>query len=110
LVEAYTADKAKVLSLSQMVKETCCSSEAKTTGLRDNLHKHHKLGKRLGLVFIAKSLRFKLTNHLLGKSSKDIQGSEIKTKSGLYCLINFFRANLVGELARPLVFQKMHFI
>jgi hypothetical protein len=67
-----------------MVKETCCSYEARIVGLRDNLQRHQILGKRLCLVLTAKSLRFKLSNHLLGKSSKAIQGSESKIISGLY--------------------------
>jgi hypothetical protein len=67
-----------------MVRETCCSSEARIIGLRDSLQRHQILGKLLGLVLTAKSLRFKLTNHLLGKSSKAIQGSERITTSGLY--------------------------
>jgi hypothetical protein len=74
---------ARVLSLSQIVKETCCSSKAKTVGFKDILQKHQRLGKRSVLILTAKSFRFKLTNHLEGKSSKDIHGSEIKTKSGL---------------------------
>jgi hypothetical protein len=83
---------------------------AKTKGFKDNLHKHQRLGKRLFLLFKAKSLMFKLANYLLGKSSKGIQGSESKTMSGLFCKIRCFNANLEGGLARPLAFQKIHFI
>jgi hypothetical protein len=93
-----------------MVKVTCCSSEARIEGERDNLQIHQRLGKRFGLVLRGKSFKFKLANHLLGRSAKFIQGSESKIISGLCCLIRFFKANLVGELARPLAFQVMHFI
>jgi hypothetical protein len=55
-------------------------------------------------------MMFKLANHLLGKSSKGIQGSESKTMSGLFFKIRCFNANLEGGLARPLAFQKIHFI
>jgi hypothetical protein len=96
--------------LSVRVKVTCWSVEATREGLREVLQRHQRLGKRLGLVLEAKNLRFKLTNHLLGRSFKSIQGSESKMMSGLYCVINFFKANLVGALAKPLVFQKIHFI
>jgi hypothetical protein len=77
------AAKAKVILFSVKVKDTCWSSTAKRVGLRFNLHKHQMLGKRLSLWFMAKSFKFKFTNHLLGKSSKFIHGSDKKTKSGL---------------------------
>jgi hypothetical protein len=95
---------------SVRVKVTCWSFEATREGLREVLQRHQRLGKRLSMVFEAKHLRFKLTNHLLGRSFKSIQGSESKMISGLYCVINFFKANLLGALAKPLVFQKIHFI
>jgi hypothetical protein len=93
-----------------MVKATYWSSEAKIVGERDNLQRHQRLGKRFGLLLKAKSLKFKLDSHLLGRSEKSIQGSESKIISGLCCLMSFFKANLVGELARPLAFHAMHFI
>jgi hypothetical protein len=71
-----------VLLFSTKEKVTCCSSEAKIVGDRFILQRHQRLGKLLCLVFIAKSLRFRFTNHLLGKSTKSIQGSEIRTMSG----------------------------
>lgn len=40
----------------------------------------------------------------------DIQGSTIKHSSGLNLISNFFNANFVGELAKPLRFQYKHFI
>jgi hypothetical protein len=67
-----------------MVKETCCSYEARIVGLRDNLQRHHRLGKRLGLELREKTLRFRFTNHLLGRSLTSIHGSESKIISGLY--------------------------
>jgi hypothetical protein len=65
-----------------MVKVTCLSAEAKRVGLREVLQRHQRLGKLLSLVLEAKHLRFKLTNHLLGRSTKSIQGSESKMMSG----------------------------
>jgi len=99
------AAKAIVLSLSWMVKETCWSSKSNIVGSRLCLQKHQRLGFKFCLLFTTKSLRFSLDNHLLGKSEKFIQGSEIKTKSGLCSKINLLRANLEGELAKPLAFQ-----
>jgi hypothetical protein len=57
---------------------------AKIEGLRDNLQIHQRLGKRLFLELRAKSLRFKLTNHRLGRALTLIHGSESKRISGLY--------------------------
>jgi hypothetical protein len=57
---------------------------AKIVGLRDDLQRHQRLGKRLFLELSAKSLRFKLTNHLLGRALTFIHGSESKRISGLY--------------------------
>jgi hypothetical protein len=48
------AEKAKGLSLTIKEKETCCSSEAKMVGSRSSLQRHQRLGKRLGLEFMAK--------------------------------------------------------
>jgi hypothetical protein len=84
--------------------------EAIRFGEMDNLQIHQRLDKRLGLELRAKSLRFKLANHLLGRSTKSIQSSKRRIMSGLCCWIIFFSANLVGELASPLAFQAMHFI
>jgi hypothetical protein len=109
-VDAYTAEKARTKLFSQMVKVTCCSSEAKIVGEMDNLQRHQIFGRRLGLELEAKSLRLRLANHLLGRLEKSIHGSERRIMSGLCCLIIFFKANLVGELARPRAFQAMHFI
>jgi hypothetical protein len=78
------ADIATTLLLSATVKETCCSSEASTVGKMFKLQRHQILGKRLCLVFTAKSLRFKLTNHRLGRALTLIHGSESKRISGLY--------------------------
>jgi hypothetical protein len=76
------AEKAKVLLFSLMVKVTCWSEEAKRVGLREILQRHQRLGKLSGRVLEAKHLRFKLTNHLLGRSARSIQGSESKIMSG----------------------------
>jgi hypothetical protein len=64
-----------------MVKVTCWSEEAKRVGLREEMQRHQRLGKLLGLVLEAKHLRFKLTNHLLGRSAKSIKGSESRMMS-----------------------------
>jgi hypothetical protein len=56
-------------------------------------------------VLTANNLKSSLANQFDGKLAKFIQGSEIKQKSGLYEISNFFRANFVGVLAKPLTFQ-----
>jgi hypothetical protein len=76
----------------------------------ESLQRHQRFGKRLGLEFEAKSFRLRLANHLLGRLEKSIHGSARRIMSGLWSLIIFFKANLVGELARPRAFHAMHFI
>jgi hypothetical protein len=83
---------------------------AKMVGEMEGLQRHQRFGKRLGLELEAKSLRLRVSNHLLGRLEKSIQGSARMIMSGLWSLMIFFKANLVGELARPRAFQAMHFI
>jgi len=93
----------KVLESSVKEKLTCWSDMDKMVGDRFIEHKHQMFGRVSCLLLRAKSFKPSLDNQLLGKLLKFIQGSEIKTNSGLCLITNLFNANLEGWLAMPLM-------
>jgi hypothetical protein len=98
------------LEFSEKEKVTCLSSQERMVGFRLTLHIHQMFGIKLSLEFIASNFICRLLNHLLGKLSKLIIGSEMKIKPGLCLRTSLLRTNRVRELAIPLEFHERHFI
>lgn len=94
----------------EIINVTCWESPITITGSNSFLQMHHMSGKDKSLSFIANNLRPNLNGHLAGKLAKIIQSSAMMIMSGLKNMINPLRANLEGELAKPLIFQKRHFV
>jgi hypothetical protein len=83
----------------------CWSSTSIIEGQTLLEQRHHRLGNKIPLLLTAKTFKPTLFNQDTDNLSTLIQGSAMKQRSGLFSKIKFLRANIEGELAKPLTFQ-----